>query len=242
MAVRDISQVDEEDFDEVPDGAEAKKTEEPLPSDEALTLEAEAEAQPTAPAGDGENEIVVVDEDTMTLINTETGEVVGYADLPPEDLGDVDLAKWIGEKRAWHKGKLEGFKAEKQTWIDIINKRYDTQIKRHESAIKWFDTTYYQFLFDLARKLIGAGKKRSVACGLLLLKLRKTSAKVEILDSDKAIKWLEGAGVEEAVKTTKSILVSMLPEELKAKLVKPSNQEKTGLAFNPGGEDQLKIE
>ena len=233
MAV-DIEEVRDDFEDEVPDGAEAKKTEELLPSDEA--------AQPTAPAGDGENEIVVVDEDTMTLINTETGEVVGYADLPPEDLGDVDLAKWIGEKRAWHKGKAEGLKAEKQVWLDTINKRYDTQIKRHDSALKWFETTYYQFLFELAKRMIGAGKKRSVAVGLLLLKLRKTSAKTEVLDSEKAIAWLKGAGLSEAVKTTESVLVSMLPDEVKAKLTKPSNQAKTGLAFNPGGEDQLKIE
>ena len=212
---------------DVPDGAV-------LPSDEALTMEAEAE-QPT-------EEIVVVDEDTMTLINTQTGEVVGMAETPPDGLDDVKLAEYIGEKRAWHKGRVAGLEAEKQAWIDTINARFDTRIKRHKDSLKWYEATYHDFLFKLAKKLIGDGKKRSAAVGLLLLKLTKTRSSMEILDQPKAIGWLREAGLAEAVKVTETILVSQLPEALKVKLTSAKNQGKTGLAFHPGGEDQLKIE
>jgi len=203
-----------------------------LPSDEVLTMEAEAQTE----------EIIVVDEDSMMLINTQTGQVVGTAETPPEGVEDIKLAEWIGEKRTWHKGRIAGLEAEKQKWVDTINARFDTQIKRHKDSLVWYDTTYHDFLFKLAKKIIGNGKKRSAAVGLLLLKLSKTRPSTTVLDQDKAIAWLTKAGLSEAIKTTQSILVSMLPDELKARLTRESNQEKTGLAFNPGGDDQLKIE
>jgi hypothetical protein len=204
-----------------------------MPSDEELTRMAEEEAP---------EEIVVVDEESLALINTVTGEITGYKEIPPEDLEDLELAKWIGERRAYHKGRVEGLKAEKQVWIDTINKRFDTRIRNHEGAIKWFEATYHDLLFALAKKLIGDGKKRSAAIGLLLLKLTKTRAKTEILDNERAVAWLKKANLPEAVKTTETVLTSFIPDEVKFKLVKESNQAKTGIAFRPGGKDELKIE
>lgn len=215
--------------DETQEQASDEELEQLAPSEEASVEESP-------------EEMIYIDEESMALINVTTGEVVGYQEIAPEDVGDIDLAKWVGDRRTYHKAKLEGIKAEKQLWIDTINSRYDARIKRHEGAIKWLETTYEDFLFQLAKRLIGTGKKRSVAVGMLLLKLRKTSAKTEVLDEEKALAWLKKAGVTEAVKVKESVLVSMLPDDLKQKLVKESNQEKTGIAFYPGGEETLKIE
>lgn len=137
-------------------------------------------------------EIVVVDEETMTLINTETGEVVGVKDTPPEDAPAVETATWIGERRDWHKGRLAGLQAEKQSRIDTINRIFDTQINRHTNAMKYLEYKYGSMLFDLAKKLIGESKKRSTAVGLLLLKLRKTKPSVDIVDNDKAVQYMKG--------------------------------------------------
>jgi hypothetical protein len=142
-----------------------------------------------APAGLGE-EIIVADEDTMTLIDMATGEVKGVMDTPPEDASAIDIATWVGDRRDWHRGKLAGLRAEKQSRIDAINNAYDSQMKRHEGTIKWLEYTYKPMLFDLARKLIGEAKKRSTVVGLLILKIKSTRASLDVVDNDAAVAYL----------------------------------------------------
>lgn len=136
------------------------------------------------------SEIVVLDEETMTLINAETGEVVGAQDTPAEDAPAVEIAKWVGERRDWHKGKLIGLQAEKQYHLEKIAKIYDPQIDNHTRAIAWIGKQYEGLLFNLARQLIGDAKKRSVAVGTLLLKLRRSKPSVDVQDNDKAVAYL----------------------------------------------------
>jgi len=189
-----------------------------------------------------DEELVIVDEESMALVNLSTGEVLGYQEIPPENLADMDIARWIGERRAYHKGRAAALRAEKQVWQEVIDKRFDTRIKRHDGALLWFENTYHNMLLGLAKQLIGDGKKRSASIGLLLLKFQKTRAKTEVLDEEKAIAYLKLAGLTDAVKVKESVLVSMIPDDLKAKLVKEKNQEKVGIAFRPGGEDELKLD
>lgn len=142
-------------------------------------------------------EIIALDEETMTLINTETGEVVGVADTPPETTGVVEIATWMGERRDWHKGKKAGLEAERQVHLDKIAAIYDSQIKRHTNAITWFEYQYGPMLMGLAKKLIGDAKKRSIAVGLLILKLGKTRPSVDVQDNDKAVAYLQYLIVEQ---------------------------------------------
>ena len=113
------------------------------------------------------------------------------ADTPAEDAPVIEIATWIGDRRDWHKGKLAGLQAEKQVHLDKLVKVYDAQINRHSRAIEFIDHQYYVDLFDLARKLIGDAKKRSIAVGMLILKLRKTRASVDVQDNDKAVVYLQ---------------------------------------------------
>jgi len=135
-------------------------------------------------------ELVILDEETMTLVNTETGEVIGVAETPPEDAPAIEIAKWVGEKRDWHRGRLAGLEAEKAVHLDKIAKVYDARINRHSRAIAWLEKQYSPMLFELAKKLVGEGKKRSVAVGMLILKLRKTKPSVDVQDNDKAVSYL----------------------------------------------------
>jgi hypothetical protein len=52
-------------------------------------------------------------------------------------------------------------------------------------------------LLELARKLIGDAKKRSIAVGLLILKLGKTRPSVDVQDNDKAVAYLNWLIVEQ---------------------------------------------
>ena len=137
-----------------------------------------------------EADLIVVDEDCMVLINTETGEVVGMSETPPEDLNEIELAKWIGERRAWHQAQSAGSKAQKQVYLDKLL-HFDVTARKHDNAVKWLETTYYKFLEDLAKKLIGDAKKRSMAVGLLMLKLTTTKPSVNVVDDTKAVAYVQ---------------------------------------------------
>lgn len=147
-----------------------------------------------------DEEIIVLDDETMTLINTGTGEVVGVADTPPESTGVVEIATWVGERRDWHKGKKAGLEAERQVHLDKIAALYDSQIKRHTRAITWFEYQYGPMLLELAKKLIGDAKKRSIAVGMLILKLGKTRPSVDVQDEAKAVGYLEYLVAEQGKK------------------------------------------
>jgi hypothetical protein len=189
-------------------------------------------------------ELIVIDEESMCLINTETGEVTGYAVTPPDEIDTVKLAEWIGEHVVKHTAAAQGLRAERQVWLDTIAGRYDARIKAHEGAAAFLRLHWYDKLYDLAKTLIGDGKKRSIAVGLLALKLRKSSAKMEVLDVDKAVEWLykHPAAPLECVKITKSVLVSQIPQDVKEELGNVLIQAESGLAYNPGGEERLVIE
>jgi hypothetical protein len=197
-------------------------------------------------------ELVVKDEDSLVLYDVRTGEAVGYSELPPEDAEPFKIGEWISERRAYHIGRLAGLEAEMDAHLERIHKIYDPQIKRHRGAMAWFDTMYHSMLLELAKRLIGDGKKRHAVVGLMTLSLIKTRAHVDINDKDKALNWLELAAENQedpeikakllaAIKVEKSVLKSNLPDDLKAKLVNPVNQERTGMAYYPGGEDELTI-
>lgn len=158
---------------------------------------------------DNTEELIVVDADSMCLIDTDTGEVVGYSITPPDEVDTIKLAEWIGEHVTQHAATAAGLRSEKQLWIDTINARFDSRIKAHEGAVVFLKEHWYDRLYELATTLIGDGKKRSVAVGLLSLKLRKSSEKMEIVDPEMALAYCL-KNQPDAVKTTQSVLVSNL--------------------------------
>lgn len=179
-------------------------------------------------------ELIVVDEESMTLINTVTGEVVGYSETPPGEVDDIWLAEWIGEKVAGHNAAAAGLKAEKQVWIDTINARFDGRIKSHENAATFLRAHWHDRLLGLAKRLIGDGKKRSVACGLLLLRLKKSSAKMEIVDAEQAVTWCK-FGYPDALKTVTTVLVSKIDPVILVQ-AEEALGKKSGMVFHPAGE------
>lgn len=208
------------------------------------------------------SEVLTID---GVYIDSETGEVIGMADNPVPDLPDHDgamkeIAEWVGERRAYHLGKVEGLKAEKQVWLDKINARFDADIKRHEQSVEWIENQYRPSLLNYARRKLEGAKKRSFGVGLLILKLVKTRARTSVVDTDKAAQWAELNCID-ALKCVVSakgdkalvlrfnatnaqigyketVLVSEIPDELKAVLT-PDN---SGIEYNPGGVDELRFD
>ena len=180
-------------------------------------------------------EMIITDAETMTLIDTTTGTVVGYAATPPDEVDTIKLAEWIGEHVTQHAAAAAGLRSEKQLWIDTINARFDSRIKAHEGAVAFLKEHWYDRLFELAKTLIGDGKKRSVACGLLKLSLSKSREKVEIIDNENAVEWCK-QNAPEAVKVTESVLVSQIPDALKDCLHDSIfDGDGTGMVYHPAG-------
>lgn len=155
------------------------------------------EAIPAEELRPADPELIILDEETMTLVNSDTGEVIGVADTPAEDAPAVEIAKWVGEQRDWHRGRLAGLQAEKAIHLEKLEKVYDARINRHVKAIAWMEKQYTPMLFELAKKLIGEGKKRSVAVGMLILKLRKTRPTLDVQDNDKAVRHFQALIAEQ---------------------------------------------
>jgi hypothetical protein len=206
-------------------------------------------------------EVLIID---GVYIDSETGEVIGMVDNPVPDAPDHDgvmeeIAQWVGERRAYHIGKAEGLKAEKQVWLDKINARFNADIKRHEQSVEWIENQYRPSLLNYARRKLEGAKKRSLGVGLLVLQLVKTRARTTVIDNDKAAEWawlncedalkcevsakgnnamiLRDAAAEAGIGYKETVLVSEIPDELKAVLT-PDN---SGIEFNPGGVDELRF-
>jgi len=216
-----------------------------------------------------EEEFVTLEDGTV--INSITGEILGIAGAPLEPAATPNtksyevemesLAQWAGERITYHRAKVVALEAERGAWLDQINKRFNSDIQRHNNSAEWVTKAYYKPLLDFSRRHLEGAKVRSYKIGLAILKLVKTRAKTTVLDNDKAVLWaaagghysaikveisadgkdgqkLAAAAVKLGIKPKATILVSAIPEEVKLGL-KP---ELTGLDYYPGNEEVLKIE
>jgi hypothetical protein len=206
-------------------------------------------------------EVITID---GVYIDSETGEVIGMVDNPVPDLPDNDkvmeeIAEWVGERRAYHLAKAKGLFEEKQVWLDKIHARFNADIKRHEQSVEWIENQYRSSLLNFARRKLEGAKKRSFGIGLLVLQLVKTRARTTVMDNDKAAEWawlncedalkcevsakgsqamiLRDAAAEAGIGYKETVLVSEIPDELKAVLT-PDN---SGIEYNPGGTDELRF-
>lgn len=215
--------------------------------------------------------------DDGTIVNTVTGEIIGIDNAPaPIDNGLTKevienaaletLALWVGERRAYHQAKARGLQEEKQVWLDKIAASFDADIKRHTAAVDWIENQYHNPLYLYAQRMLEGAKKRSHSIGVMVLKLVKTRAKTEVLDSRLAVGWAVDNNLKDAIKVTvvatgqaaldlsaqfvndenatvkTDILVSAIPNEKKAEILTTTAGMLSGLYYYPGGEEQLKID
>lgn len=179
------------------------------------------------------SELVIIDEDSMTLINVETGEFLGCAEVPPEDVDTVKLAEWLGDRLQERGATLAGLEAEYQWQIDRINALYDSRIANQRNAIAWLKTKWETRLMELARSVISEGKRRSCVIGLLKLSLKKSRESTEVQDVARSVEWAR-KWCPDAIQVSEKVLVSKLtPDALAVVALRP---EESGMVYHPAGE------
>lgn len=193
-----------------------------------------------------ETEIVVMRDDfTMAITNTETGEIVGIEDAPSSDTAETSddvraVIEWVGMRRTKVNAKLQGLQAEKAEWTSRIDKQYAVQIRHLERFVQYLDTVYEPMLREYAKRALAGQKAKTLKIAFLELSFGTTRARTDVVDNDKAVAYCEKNKLTEVIKIAKSILKSAIPESIKIKLT-ADKQGETGIFFYPGGEETFTI-
>ena len=145
-------------------------------------------------------------------IDMETGEILALVDAVPLD--ELELIRFVGERRANALARLAGLRAERQNHLDRIAAQYDSRIRRAESLVELISSTYAPALEDYTRRRILGRKEKFVDTGLMRLGFRTSREGFEVEDEDAAIAWAKEY-VPQAVKVTERVLVSELDDNYK---------------------------
>lgn len=184
--------------------------------------------------------IMEYDEDELAFISP-SGEIIGFANAPRADLERRNILEWVGERLTTAQARKAGIVAEKDVWQRKIDKQYNPQINKQARIEARLNALYepvgQAYLDEIIANFKGKTKPRSVKVGLLALQYTKTSARVDIVDEEKAITWAEKE-CPGAIKTEKSIIKKEIPVE-KKKALDEKQKDKSGIFCYPGGEDKF---
>lgn len=168
--------------------------------------------------------------DTLVTIDEETGEVTDIAGAPGAEAGMHELVEWSTRWRAWAIANLEGHKSRRDALIKIISDQTQPHINRYTNLVSFIEKQYcfvwQQFLVESIAKAgtknDGSPKFKSLKLDWITLKLTANKESIEVLAKEpeakmEMLKWLKEK-CPDAIKTELSVLVSVIPDNLKAEL------------------------
>jgi hypothetical protein len=166
------------------------------------------------------------------LYDEETGEYAGPAsgwisgNETPEELAHLVLRRKmdIEAQLMAERAKLEAITANVQKGIDAIQRKAD-----------WLDRQYAEQVAEYAksqlpRKADGTYKSKTWTCPWGSVSFRTTAPKLTVVDETAALQVVQ-ALAPEAIKVKQSILVSLIPDNVKAQLA-----DFRGFEVTPAGE------
>jgi hypothetical protein len=168
------------------------------------------------------------------LWDDETGEYAGPAsgwirgDETPED-----LALLVMRKRMDIEASIEAEKAK----LDTITNNIVKMIGKHTARLEWLEHQYNSQLAEYAmsqlpRKADGTLKGKTWTCPYGTVGFRTIAPKVAVEAEDVALEWAR-KNCPAAIKLKESILVSQLPEPIKAAMLEhPSDAKKAGFVVH----------
>lgn len=173
------------------------------------------------------------------------------------ELWDDQTGEYLGPVSRWIEGPVDSLEVAMQVMrrhLDLESAHkakiaeYDailanTQKLLRESAARldWFRRQYQEELgafaiTQLPRSKDGALKSKTWRTPYGTVAFRSTSTRIEVFDEESAIRWAE-TNCAAAVKVKRSILVSQIPDSVKALMIeKPEDAEAIGFAVVPGEE------
>lgn len=190
-----------------------------------------------AAAEDDSVEILSSDTDELCLV-TSSGEILGFVDAPRDDIDRRNILEWVGERITRSQASAAGLVSERDYWLNKINSQFNPSINKQtriQTRLEYLYTPVGQaYLDELRAKNKSKKEINSVKIGLLTCSYSTTRASTTVEDESAAIIFCE-KNFPDAVKTVKSILVSVIPDLAKPKL----DRKATGLFFYPGGEKKF---
>ena len=168
------------------------------------------------------------------LWDDETGEYAGPAsgwirgDESPED-----LALLVMRKRMDIEASILAEKAK----MDAIVENFRKMIGKHQARLEWLEMHYGKELeayamSQLPRKADGTLKGKTWTCPFGTVGFRTIAPKVAVEAEDVALEWAR-KNCPSAIKLKESILVSQLPEPIKAAMLEhPSDAKKAGFVVH----------
>jgi len=166
------------------------------------------------------------------------------------ELWDDETGNYLGPKSSWIEGdidseekalvfmrrhlelqsKLEARKIE----LRVVQSQIERLLKDEEKRLEWWRSRYGEQMAAFARARLTKTKTWHSPFGSV--SFRANPAKVSILDEAKAIEWAE-ASCPMAVKVKRSLLVSQVPDSVKAQmLADPDGAEEIGFGVVPAEE------
>lgn len=179
--------------------------------------------------------IIEIDGD---LFDDETGEYAGPTgrDLPSILEGEEDLLKYMrilldAETRA---------AAEEMKYKSVLE-NINKMVKRHKSKVTYLRAMYEGQAAKVANTLLPRDKEgnlrsKTYRCPFGTIGQRTTTPTIKVMTANVALAFAK-MECPQAVKVQESVLVSMVPDSVKAKLLSdPSSAEAFGFAVVEGGE------
>jgi hypothetical protein len=175
----------------------------------ATTIEA-----PSAAESSGQTEPVIHD---GFIIDPETGEVLGHIEKSGEfHVRDQESADWVLRKMLQAK-----------TAIETVKANAEKLIRRHQRELDWLNLRFESELEELASRELKSQKTKTLQLSYGALAFRRVAPQVQATED--AIGWLEQLAPD-AVKTTKSVLVSQIPEDVVTAAIA---EERPGIFIRP---------
>ena len=162
------------------------------------------------------------------------GPVSGWID------GDIDSEEKARVAMRRHL-ELDTHLAARKAELAIVQANIERLVKDAGKRLEWFASRYGEQLKGFAidnmpRDKAGNIKTKTWRCPYGTISIRSVAPKVAVIDEGKAIEWAERS-CPAAVKIKRSILISEVPAEIKAKmLAKPEAAEQVGFRVVPGEE------
>ena len=161
------------------------------------------------------NEPVVIEDHDGALVNTMTGEIIGYkgapftlpdgpSDLSPSELDALrrDAVLWATERRARAEAAMKAKTFERDTLIAGVQERFEGAINEQKRRIEWIDATYGQAMKEFTQSELEGAKSKSVKLPWATLGFRASKGAVEVADPDTAAYTLIDGGLGSAVSVT----------------------------------------
>lgn len=148
------------------------------------------------------------------VYDLDTGECLGPQTPSPKwQCDSPEKAEWVLEKLQTVDSEITALEARKAALTKNLDTMIGEQQKRRDSLMFRFSNE----LAEVGRQNLPAGKK-TWTCPYGSVAFRSVGASVKIADEEKALIAAEAA-FPEAVKTTKSVLVSKIPDDTKAQIM-----------------------